>query len=118
MNLEEQLQEFLKVADAKTAESYREHNFTFESPPRHKIEMGRNWARVVVTRERNGSWTTTSVYAFVAVKEFYNKTLGRVRTGDIHKAASFKIPAKHARGNIFVAGWEDNLTPYGIVYLK
>ncbi len=40
-------------------------------------------------------------------------------TGDVLKPASFKIPAKHARGNIFSA---DNglgyMSPYGPAYLR
>lgn len=49
-----------------------------------------------------------SVHAFVDIKN-----------GDILKPASWKAPAKHARGSIFS---EDNgiscMTPYGPVYLK
>lgn len=50
--------------------------------------------------------SSKSVYCFVE-KE----------TGDIYKAASWKIPAKHARGNIKDPTMS-GLTAYGAVYLK
>jgi hypothetical protein len=51
--------------------------------------------------------TQKSVYCFV-----------EVATGNIMKAASFKAPAKHARGNIFNANPLDGCGPYGVQYLK
>ena len=41
------------------------------------------------------------------------------KTGDILKAAGYKAPAKHARGNIFDA-WNgmSEMTPYGANYLR
>lgn len=41
------------------------------------------------------------------------------KTGDIYKAAGWKAPAKHARGNIFADDCGMSAcTPYGIVYLR
>jgi hypothetical protein len=49
-----------------------------------------------------------SVWAFIDKK-----------TGDILRAAGYKAPAKHARGNLFDAqGGLGGLTPYGPKYLK
>jgi hypothetical protein len=41
------------------------------------------------------------VYCFVALKDNSTKSVGRVKKGDVLKAASYKTPAKHARGNIY-----------------
>lgn len=42
-----------------------------------------------------------SAWAFVAKGDGFNKQLGAWQKGDIFKSASWKVPAKHARGNIF-----------------
>lgn len=64
-----------------------------------KIEWGRKYARVVA--ERGG------VYCFVAREN-----------GDILKAANWKAPAKHARGNIYDADPLAGVGEYGAVYLR
>jgi hypothetical protein len=46
------------------------------------------------------------------------KQLGVIKAGDIHKPASYKIPAKHARGNIYNKETWDCVGPYGIAYLR
>ena len=38
--------------------------------------------------------------------------------GDVLKAATWKAPAKHARGNIFANDYKDKLGPYGPAYLR
>jgi hypothetical protein len=43
----------------------------------------------------------TSVHCLVAVEDGATKALGAYKAGDVFKAASYKIPAKGARGNIF-----------------
>lgn len=63
-------------------------------------------------------YKTTSVYCFVARQSYSTKIMGDVVTGGIYKAAGFKAPAKHHRGNIY-----DNTTygcarGYGIEYLS
>lgn len=59
-----------------------------------------------------------SAYAFIALDNFETKGLGNVTRGSIHKPASFKAPAKYARGSVFE---QDNgincCGEYGVSYL-
>lgn len=47
-----------------------------------------------------GVGTKRSVFCFIANEDSTTKSLGTVKMGDVMKPASFKVPAKHARGNI------------------
>jgi hypothetical protein len=51
--------------------------------------------------QMEGDGRPTSVFCFVAAEETTTKGLGLVSVGDVLKAAGYKKPAKHARGNIF-----------------
>lgn len=42
-----------------------------------------------------------SAWAFVALQDGHTKQLGTYKKGDIFKAATFKAPARHIRGNVF-----------------
>ena len=65
---------------------------------------GRKFSKIVRVR---ASGEVSSVHCFVENE-----------TGNILKAASFKSPAKHARGNINDAdGGASAMSPYGAVYL-
>lgn len=72
--------------------------------PEFKAKFNKKYIRI----ERKDSKNSGSVHAFVDRQ-----------TGDVYKPASWKTPAKHARGNIF-----DNknglgfMGPYGPGYLK
>jgi len=68
-------------------------------------ERGGRYVRVVVS-DRDPS-TGRSVYCFVDTTN-----------GDILKAASWKAPAKHARGNIFSDNPLSAVTEYGGRYLR
>lgn len=60
-----------------------------------------------------------SCEAFVAKETFSNRTLGHVKIGDVFKPASWKAPAKHARGNIFNDDHGlSKMGPYGPAYLS
>ena len=48
-------------------------------------------------------WTTTSVHCFIATEDGHSKYMGHYKAGDVLKPASYKKPARHARGNIFDA---------------
>jgi hypothetical protein len=76
--------------------------FPLDRGATRKVEYGRKYARVFV--ERTGG--SRSVYCFV------DRT-----TGDVLKAASWKAPAKHARGNIFAADPLKGVGQYGAAYL-
>jgi hypothetical protein len=71
-------------------------------------EEGQRYIRVVAFYDVDGKPMHRSAWAFV------DKT-----TGDVLKAASWKKPAKHARGNIFDE-WNGlkSVGPYGPAYLR
>lgn len=66
--------------------------------PTIRLDQGRRYARIVV----DGS-------AF----RFVDRT-----NGNILKAASWKAPAEHARGNVLRSDRMNSVTPYGVVYLR
>lgn len=78
------------------------------------VTYGDRWAKVI-KHLCNGQ---ESVYAFIALEDFGNKTLGMVKKGDIHRPASWKVPARHARGSVFQEGYNNCVGPWGIAYLK
>jgi len=118
-DLNAKIVEFVTAADEVVATYWKAQGFTFSAPPIHRADfLSDKWVRVVVLEERNGERKVSSVYAFIALVDNSTKALGNVKAGDIHKAATFKAPAKHARGNVFEADFRKALTPHGIVYLK
>lgn len=64
-----------------------------------EAEDGLKFIRIVSKRGDGGPGR--SAWAFVAKSDGFNKQLGSWQKGDIFKPATFKAPAKHARGNIF-----------------
>jgi len=86
------------------------------------VNYGPRFAKIVnVERERDNprKEIAKSAFAFVAIGDGNNKTLGEWKAGDIFKPASWSTPAKGARGNIFD---DDNglskIGPYGPQYLR
>ncbi|MBM4077025.1 MAG: hypothetical protein FJ267_15455 [Planctomycetes bacterium] len=112
--LKDRIDVFVKHADSVTKEYWERQGFTFAPPPTHQADfISGKWCRIVTVE--NGQ--PRSVYAFVCLQDGFTKALGTVKAGDIHKAASFKAPAKHARGNVMQDGFNNCATPHGIVYL-
>lgn len=119
MDLHAKINEFVAKANEITARHWVAAGYTYAPSPIHKAEFSDKWCKVFVyDRYHDGTERKSSIYAFVAMCDNETKQLGKVAAGDIHKAATYKAPAKHARGNVFKDGWEASLTPYGIVYLK
>lgn len=74
---------------------------------------------VVLTKYKDdGMSGQQSTYAFIAREDFESKALGKVRAGDILKPATWKAPAKHARGNLFDANPLEKCGQYGLEYLR
>jgi hypothetical protein len=73
-------------------------------PPTISFEPGSKYIRVV---REEGDGVYRSVYCFIEKS-----------SGDILKAASWKIPAKTDRGNIFNNNPLEGCNPYGVEYLK
>ncbi len=68
------------------------------------VTFGRKYAKIM-SRDFNGS--SSYVWGFV-----------NMVTGDLLKAASWKAPAKHARGNIETASYGNNYVWTGPNYLR
>lgn len=64
------------------------------------IEDSPKYIRIIA--ERFGGHR--SIWAYVVKEDNITRTLGVQSRGDILKPASWKIPAKHARGNVFSPG--------------
>ncbi len=117
--LQERISLLVEKADEVTAKYWEASGYTHASPPKHRADyISDKWCRLVTMEERNGKMEDTSVYAWVCLQDGFTKALGNLKAGDIHKAASFKAPAKHARGNVFNELFPNCLTPWGIIYLK
>ncbi len=118
--LQERIALMCKRADEVTAAYWKASGFTHAAPPTHRADyISDKWCRIVTVE----NWPDqpprdSSVYAFVALVDNYTRALGAVVAGNIHKAASFKAPAKHARGSVLAEDFNNCLTAHGIVYLK
>ena len=102
MDFETRLQAFLTGAQAILDKYMAEHypNNTVE-----KLTLGRGSRYVRIMRVGPG---TNSAWAFI------DKT-----NGDVLKPASWKTPAKHARGNIYdESNGLSKVGPYGPAYLR
>jgi hypothetical protein len=94
-----------------------------------EMEAMRNYFAPATIRNGNvsGDWVAIdirnggghSVYCFIRMTDGVTKTLGTMKAGDIHKPATFKAPAKHARGNVYEADFGAHCAElYGIKYLR
>ncbi len=93
---------FITGCEAIIDAYWKRMNFTHGPPPTLSLEPGLRYIRVVQT-----SAGSRSVYAFI------DKT-----NGDILKGASWKAPAKHARGSIFDENPLKMMGPHGPAYLR
>lgn len=100
MNTETALQNFVAMAQAMIL-AHHERYFSGMTPPTLSVERGRKYAKIVRTE-----YGSRSVYCFVELS-----------TGNVLKAASWKAPAKHARGNIFAPNPIAGVNEYGANYL-
>ena len=80
-----------------------------------KIEYGKKYAKIISETNGGPGGGSKSVWGFVALQDM---TVGGIpyKRGDLLKAASFKAPAKHARGNLMEGTAEYDL--YGPAYLN
>jgi hypothetical protein len=96
---------FLKYVRDMIKEHYKKELPTF-APPEIGVDKGPKYLKVWKASDSK-TLPTKSVYCFV------DKT-----NGDILKAASWKAPAKHARGNIYEPAKGYGIGQYGANYLK
>lgn len=99
-NITEQIETF-RVALEKMLVQRHAERFAVLPPPSVEISIGKRFARIV--RKDSG----ISAYGFIDLSN-----------GDLLKAASWKAPAMHARGNIFNQDILSGCGPYGMAYLK
>jgi len=98
-NFEEKFQQFFM----KCQGIIERHNQSMRYPQELTIDEGRRYLRIV-----RRDISSASAWAFV------DKT-----NGNVLKPASWKAPAKHARGNIFDEhNGIQNIGPYGPAYLR
>lgn len=102
MDFENRLQSWLAGAQRMIDVRYAE-NYPSLEVPKLELERGRRYIRVV-RRDRS----QRSAHAFIDIAN-----------GDVLKPASWKTPAKHARGNIFDdANGLRYMTDLGPAYLR
>ena len=81
---------------------YMTKNFPALQRPVITADVGRRYAKLLVSDA-----SSRSVYCFVDLTN-----------GDVLKAATWKAPAKHARGNIFANDPTAGVNVYGANYIK
>ena len=96
-----QISNFLTEAQSMI-DNYMGHNFPNLDRSVLNLELGKKYAKVYKT-----DMSGRSIFCFIDLTN-----------GDILKAATWKQPAKHARGNIFHDNPTSAITPYGAKYLK
>jgi hypothetical protein len=103
MNITEQIEKFRAALENMLVQHRAEHfpNSTLPMPS-VEISIGKTFARIIKV---DGS--SRSAYGFIDLKN-----------GDLLKAASWKAPALHARGNIFADDMLAGCGPYGMAYLR
>ena len=83
------------------------------------IEPRSKFARVNSNETTKDGKSQLQIYAFVALEDGFNKQLGSFKKGDIFKPATYKAPAKHARGNIYdEKNGLEKMGQYSPVYLR
>ena len=93
LTFEDALESFRATAEGILRAYFARNNFTFATPNIEIKRGGRKFIKLIRTEsdpETGENRGQTFVHSFVEVE-----------TGQIFKAASFKAPAKHARGNIY-----------------
>lgn len=113
LSFEEALQNFLKIVQGVSDEHMNRVHPGYPSTIQYRIQPGKRYVKIVkyeTPKEGKVDQYTSgeSVHCFVDSTN-----------GDILKAASWKAPAKHARGNIFEPdGGRSGIDHYGGRYLR
>jgi hypothetical protein len=98
----EELVAFVEKVQAMVLAAHAAKGYTFPADVLSIDDGAKKYARIV-----KSSPGSRSVYCFVDLA-----------TGDILKAASWKAPAKHARGNIRGTNALAGLTEHGAAYMR
>ena len=93
---------------------YQQKNYPRLPAKSLEAEWGTRYVRIVDVERNTGADKETRPYNRRAAWAFVDRT-----TGDVLKPASFKTPAKHARGNILdPQNGMGSMGPYGPAYLR
>lgn len=97
----------------KKIEDYFKKDLPNLDPDKLEIKKGKRYIKIIRKNVHSGkTMSGGSVFLFLDTKE--GDTYG-----DILKPASWKAPAKHARGNVFDGNWGiGSVGVYGPAYLK
>ena len=106
---------FMAAVNDLRSKSNLEAGNSYHEPLRIRAgRVGGDW--VAIDKVDGGSG---SVYCFVRMTDGQTRTLGSLKAGDIHKPASYKAPAKHARASVLDADYGFSCAElYGIQYLR
>lgn len=118
--IERGIESFLQHIDQIQDDYWLASGYTHPQPT-HRVEyLSAKWAKIITVERRglNNEQPSQSVYCFICLQDGETKTLGKLQAGDIHMAASWKAPAKHARGSILTADFNNCAGPHGVCYLK
>lgn len=92
---------YVRAIDAASRANYAAQYPSLTPPVLAAEVLSNKWCRITTTdRGPDGQIVSRSVHSFVALTSYTTKGLGTVFAGDIHKAAGWKAPAKHARGSV------------------
>jgi hypothetical protein len=106
---------FIKDAQELIEETARRNGY--ENPSKLFVEEGKTFLKIVSKNTFKDTFLPGgSAWGFIAKDDGNNKGMGSWKRGDLFKAASWAVPAKHARGNVIDKHW--NIGPYGPAYLK
>jgi hypothetical protein len=108
MTFEEALVNYVETVQKVYNQHFAEH-YDNLVPCLIQIEGGRKYVKISRTSDGGSKHGQTSVHSFVCAEDNPKKGL---KEGDILKPATWRAPAKHARGNIY---GEINLTSTGDV---
>ena len=117
-SINERINGFINAVNAMFADANAkspEHMHDYHKPL--EIRNGRASGDWMILDHVSGS--SRSVYAFIRLTDGENKTMGKMKAGDIHRPASYKTPAKHARASVFDADFGASCAEvHGIAYLR
>jgi len=114
MDLKTRIAAFVVHVNTLIDENTKKHYPNLSSDVVEAVYLSDKWCRIT----KRSSGVGESVYCFIALTDFANKTLGQVKAGDIHRPATWKAPAKHSRGSVFQEDFNNCANPYGVAYLK
>jgi hypothetical protein len=108
---EEALEDFRAYAEGVKLAHFARNSYTFAVPTVEITKGGKRYIKLLACEKDPISGADRpggSVHSFV-----------EIATGDIFKPATYKAPAKHARGNIYRGNGAEALTDVGSVrYLR